>query len=87
MLCRSLDMALPTLFSPMVVLLCKRAGLQEAEMIADVGATAREDGVELQVIWGDGFKVWVGHSFLKQRQHCLLKLADYYHSRIRRSRK
>lgn len=48
-----------------------------------VGARVREQGVQLHIKWQDGYSSWLLTASLKPRQHCLLKMVDYYESRVK----
>ena len=47
------------------------------------GAKRLDDGMVISVKWDDGFKASVPNDMLKAKEHCHLKLIEFYESKIK----
>jgi hypothetical protein len=50
------------------------------------GARHEGEGLDLHVRWDDGFDAWIFHTHVKEQEHCLRKMVDFYETKTRKKR-
>lgn len=57
--------------------------VESAFCLNEIGARQLEEGLHIHIHWQDGSHLWIPSTKLKTIPHCLLKLVEFYESKVR----